>query len=180
MTTADVVTALEGWGAAEIPHPGGTLLDHLRRTEAKLRSWAAPDDLALAGLCHAAYGTDSFAPHLLPLDGRPTLVTLIGSAAEDLVYRYASWDRPFVYPQLGTSEVVAVRNRFDGSVTRAPAVGQAPLVELTFANELDINEKNRDFAVAFESTLAPMFARCRELVSAAAYQAFEGRGCRAC
>ncbi len=52
------VDALEEWGARSHSHPGGTLLDHLVRTESMLRHWGAPDEVALAGLCHAAYGTD--------------------------------------------------------------------------------------------------------------------------
>ncbi len=34
-------------------HPGGTLLEHLRRVAALLRSWGADPAVEVAGLCHA-------------------------------------------------------------------------------------------------------------------------------
>src|SRR4029079_13032326 len=47
-------------GAAELRHPGGTLLAHLRRTHDTLAGWGARPALRLAGLAHATYGTDGF------------------------------------------------------------------------------------------------------------------------
>jgi hypothetical protein len=44
--------------AGEVPHPGGTLLAHLRRTHAPLEAWQARPAVRLAGLCHAFYSTD--------------------------------------------------------------------------------------------------------------------------
>lgn len=59
-----VVTQADGFlrelGAEDIPHPGGTLLAHLRRVRTRLASWDARPALQLAGLCHAFYGTDGF------------------------------------------------------------------------------------------------------------------------
>jgi hypothetical protein len=174
-----VVEALDAWGAAEHPHPGGTLLDHLVRTEALLRSWEAPDEVALAGLCHATYGTDGYLPSLLPLDRRRVLVALIGPAAEALVYRYASCDRRYLDEQLGRSALVepsdqvAFRDRFEGTVTTMAASSLDDFFELTFANELDIARHNPQFVAQVGRALEAAFSRCRLLVSAAAYRTFE-------
>jgi hypothetical protein len=59
-----------------MPHLRGTLFDHLVATEDLLRSWSADEDLCQAGLCHAAYGTDGFAPFLVPWDDRGLLVAV--------------------------------------------------------------------------------------------------------
>ena len=51
---------LQECGAAEIDHPGGTLLDHLVRVSDRLVTYGASSELALAGLVHAAYSTDGY------------------------------------------------------------------------------------------------------------------------
>jgi hypothetical protein len=51
---------LRARGAGGLPHPGGTLLEHLSRVRAQLAAWGAAPAVQLAGLCHAAYGTDGF------------------------------------------------------------------------------------------------------------------------
>ncbi len=173
------VETLDKWGARAHPHPGGTLLDHLVRTEAMLRGWGAPDEVALAGLCHAAYGTDGYAPSLLALHRRHVLVDLIGPAAEALVYRYASCDRGYLdaqwgpSPRIEPSDQVVFRDRFDGTVTTMTASSLADFFELTFANELDIARHNPEFVAQLGPALAVAFSRCRLLVSSAAYQTFE-------
>ena len=92
---------LLGRGACELPHPGGTLYEHLVRVAALLADWGADQDLQVAGLCHACYGTDGYPDALLGLDERPVLTALAGVRAESLVYLYGSCDRAAVYPALG-------------------------------------------------------------------------------
>ena len=60
-------------GAGQLPHPGGTLYEHLVRVAALLAEWGAGEDLQVAGLCHAGYGTDGYPHPLLGLDERPVL-----------------------------------------------------------------------------------------------------------
>ena len=91
------------------PHLNGTLLEHLSATEGLLRSWGASEQLSLAGLVHAAYGTDGFAPFLLPWQNRRPLARVVGPAVEEIVYLYASCDRSSVYPQLSADGPVAFR-----------------------------------------------------------------------
>lgn len=59
-TTDQAVTLLREFGADTIAHPGGTLLTHLQRVQARLATWKARPALQLVGLCHAFYGTDGF------------------------------------------------------------------------------------------------------------------------
>jgi len=167
-----VLVALGDRGAGTIPHPGGSLLDHLVRTEAMLRSWNAPEDLALAGLCHAAYGTYGFDRPLLTLEERPALCALIGEKAETLVYLYASCDRDSVYPRLGRGAAVWFRDRFELTTTELASTSLTEFVELTFANELDIVRHNSGTS-RVGPHLAELFRRCRGLVTASAYDAFE-------
>lgn len=87
------VALLRALGAEGMAHPGGTLLAHLRRVQARLAVWRARPALQLAGLCHAFYGTDGFPTGLLPVDRRTDLAAVIGAEAEAIVYLYASCDR---------------------------------------------------------------------------------------
>ena len=128
---------LEVLGAAQVAHLGGDLLSHLERTEAILHEWGATDAVALAGLCHAAYGTDGFATSLLPLDGRDRLGVVIGAEAEALVYLYACCDRASVYPQLG-KPAIAFRDRFTRENLHPDAIWLGSFAELTAANELEL------------------------------------------
>jgi (p)ppGpp synthase/HD superfamily hydrolase len=73
-------------GAGQLAHPGGTLHAHLNRVAALLAEWGADEDLQVAGLCHASYGTDGFGQALLTLDERPVLRALAGARVESLVY----------------------------------------------------------------------------------------------
>jgi hypothetical protein len=77
-------------GAATIEHLTGSLLEHLERTGDVLREWGCSEDLALAGLCHAVYGTDGFPVALLPVDRRNQVSEVIGPDSEAIVYFYAA------------------------------------------------------------------------------------------
>jgi hypothetical protein len=171
--SSPVLVALNEWGAGAISHPGGTLFDHLVRTQAMLRSWCSSEDLALAGLCHAAYGTHGFDAALLSLQERPALCDLIGHEAEALVYLYASCDRVAVYPQLGRQDAVLFRDRFEQTSTELASTSLTEFAELTFANELDIVRHNPVSASQVGPPLAELFRRCRTLVTPSAYEAFE-------
>jgi len=133
----EALALLRRLGAAEIDHLGSDLLTHLLGTEAILRSWQVDEPVALAGLCHAAYGTDGFAPYLLELDQRDRLARVIGPEAEAAVYRYAACDRSEVYPQLGRP-TVAFADRFTGTAEPAIADEMQTFALLTAANETDL------------------------------------------
>jgi hypothetical protein len=126
-------------GAREVEHVHGTLFDHLLRTEGLLLAWGCPETVALAGLCHAAYGTDGFPTSLLTLDERGLLANVAGDDVEELVYFYASCDRGFLYPNLvNHSSTFSFRDRFTKEVALATTNQLQDFVDLTLANEFDV------------------------------------------
>jgi catechol 2,3-dioxygenase-like lactoylglutathione lyase family enzyme len=145
-------------GAEGIEHPGGTLLAHLHRVADQLAEWRAPDELVLAGLCHATYGTDGFGTGLLPLRRRADLVNVIGAEAEGLVYLYASCDRGATYPGLGGTVPARLRDRFTG---QWHDIDPADFLVLTAANELDVIAHNAELAAGAGPALLELFARTR-------------------
>jgi catechol 2,3-dioxygenase-like lactoylglutathione lyase family enzyme len=158
-------------GAAGIEHPGGTLLTHLRRVADRLTAWGAADAVVLAGLCHAAYGTDGFATALLPLNHRGELIDVIAAAAEELVYLYGSCDRDGTYPELGGAAPVAFRDRFTGAVREVDSAGVRAFLEITAANELDVFAHNENLAARHGPALLELFTRTRERLSRPAWAA---------
>ncbi|MFJ2770572.1 DUF6817 domain-containing protein [Streptomyces sp. NPDC087300] len=172
---------LRDLGAATVEHPGGTLLDHLERVRQRLADWDARPALRLAGLCHALYGTDGFAPVLLPLDRRERATAVIGGEAESLVYLYASCDRAVGHPALTgrTGDGTPVRrdrsplfrDRFTGRAFAPTRRQQADFAELTVANELDIAGVDGEFLARCGPGLAELFAGLRPLLTPGARRA---------
>ncbi|MFE6922341.1 DUF6817 domain-containing protein [Nocardia sp. NPDC057663] len=166
---ANIQLWLAAHGADMITHPGGTLLDHLNRVAARLADWNAPNDLRLAGLCHATYGTDGFATALLTPDERPQLAELIGSRAENYVYLYGSCTRSSLYPQLAGGEPITVADRFTGSTHHLTDADTRALLEITAANEIDVMLHNEDLARLHAGPLYELLAGARHLLSDAAW-----------
>jgi catechol 2,3-dioxygenase-like lactoylglutathione lyase family enzyme len=158
-------------GAAGIEHPGGMLLTHLRRVADQLSAWGAADEVVLAGLCHAAYGTDGFATALLPVSHRGELIEVIGAAAEQLVYVYGCCDRAATYPLLGRGAPVGFRDRFTGEVRDVDLAGVRAFLEITAANELDVFAHNETLAARHGPALLELFSRTREWLSRPAWAA---------
>ncbi|MBO3745947.1 hypothetical protein J5X84_07695 [Streptosporangiaceae bacterium NEAU-GS5] len=167
---ANALRLLRQLGAETVPHPGGTLLNHLIRVNDRLVRWKAAPATVTAGLCHAFYGTDGFPHGLLGLAERDRLTEIIGPEAEDLVYRYCACDRAHVYPQLGVADPVEFRDRFTSQAAPVAARDLAWFVELTAANELDLADHDPSFAAKYGSDLLALFARTRPLLSAAAWE----------
>jgi len=156
---------LRSHAAHTIAHLNGTLLAHLLATEALLRSWGASEDLCRAGLCHAAYGTDGFAPRLLPPDDRARLAQVVGEDVEEIVYRYASCDRAVVYPQLAGDGPVSFRDRFRDETVPATDAQIRAFVDLTLANELDVALSGRPRSAAPPDWIAPFVGQLEHRAS---------------
>ncbi|MFF5208244.1 VOC family protein [Streptosporangium sp. NPDC000396] len=164
-TFTDSTTFLTSRGAAEIPHPGGTLLQHLQRVAAQLKAWGADEDVQLAGLCHATYGTDGYDRRLLDLTDRATLIEMIGSRAEALVYLYASCDRTATYPALRFVD------RFTGQPMDPSGAELEAFLLITAANEIDVVRHNADIRAKHGAALHAFFARNRHLLPPIAWEA---------
>ncbi|MFF5106667.1 DUF6817 domain-containing protein [Streptomyces sp. NPDC000134] len=167
-TTDRVVTLLRECGAESIVHPGGTLLAHLQRVQARLAAWKARPALQLAGLCHAFYGTDGFPTALLPLDRRHDLAAVIGTEAESLVYLYAACDRKATYPALHRADA-AFHDRFTGRSHVPGPQSRRDFTELSAANELDLAVIDSVFRDTWGPRLLALFTRLRHLLSTDAW-----------
>jgi pimeloyl-ACP methyl ester carboxylesterase len=141
-------TRAEAWltarAAASLEHVAGMLHPHLRRTALWLERWQAPEHVQLAGLCHAAYGTDGFAT-ALDTDREP-LRAAIGVRAEQLVHDYCVCDRAHFAAQLGGSDL-RLRDRVRGEERALEPDEVSELVLLTLANELDVALHSADAAL---------------------------------
>jgi pimeloyl-ACP methyl ester carboxylesterase len=139
---AAVIASLAARGADSLPHPGGTLLAHLRRTAHALESRGASRSLIAAGLCHAAYGTQGYPTPLFEVADRAVLRELIGDGPEAIVYAYGSLDRAHHLAQASVNSEQAdsgeIRDRFSGEYWTPSEQLQRQLAELTVANELDV------------------------------------------
>ena len=159
-------------GADRLQHPGGTLYAHMSRVAALLAEWGASQEVQTAGLCHACYGTDGYAPALLSLAERPVLSELIGVRAESLVYLHASCDRAAVYPALQQDGPVPFLDRFTGTTRTPPERDIRAFLELTAANELDVIRHSPATAAEHGPQLLWLFAAARQRLSPPAWQAW--------
>ncbi|GGV75397.1 hypothetical protein SAMN06272771_3652 [Streptomyces sp. Ag82_O1-12] len=162
------VALLSGLGAADIAHPGGTLLAHLTRVQRQLAEWGARPALQLAGLCHAFYGTDGFPDALLPLDRRDELASAVGAEAEALVYLYASCDRGATYPTLAEADG-PFHDRFTGLRHTPEPQARRDFAELSAANEIDLARLDPAFRDRWGPDLLSLFTRVRSLLSRPAW-----------
>jgi hypothetical protein len=157
-------------GAAQIAHPGGNLFEHVERVAHILDGWGAEEDVQLAGLSHAFYGTDGFATRLLDPRERRVLARVIGERAEGWVYLYASCDRRAVYPNLANSGPLRFRDRFSGETIGVAERDADVFAELTAANELDIAMVNPDFAPEFGAQLLELLRGVKSRLSSPAWK----------
>jgi hypothetical protein len=127
-------------GAESIEHPGGTLYAHLRRVRRRLAALGAATHVQLAGMTHAAYGTDGFDRALVPWTDRDALRRVVGEDAEALVYLYGACDRDRSWPALATAGTV--HDRFTGQQHHLEEDQVIPFADLSIVNELDVIEHN--------------------------------------
>ena len=140
----DVLTWLRDRGAESVPHAGGSLYEHLARVRDRLAGHGLSRDEQLAGLTHAAYGTDGFAVPLLDVADRRTLRSLIGPAAEAMVYRYGGCDRGRTWRALGATG--EIWSRFTGHVEAPTPAELRAFADLSIVNELDVYERSEEIA----------------------------------
>ncbi|MEU9123244.1 DUF6817 domain-containing protein [Streptomyces sp. NPDC048506] len=168
--SGQAIALLRELGAAEIAHPGGTLLAHLQRVQEQLAVWGARRALQLAGLCHAFYGTDGFPAALLSLDRRAELAAAIGDEAEAIVYLYASCDRRATYPTLADVGA-SFHDRFTGRARTPEPQLCRDFAELSAANELDLARIDPSFREKWGAELLALFTHFRPLLSQPAWSA---------
>lgn len=169
----EILAFLESRSAGQVAHVAQTLFEHLQGTYELLQEWGSAPALCHAGLCHAVYGTDGLPVALLDVrTERPALASVIGREAEAQVYLYASCDRAFLYPQLGTADRLSFRDRFTGARFEPDPAAFAAFMELTFANELDMFRGDPVLVEQHQATWGTRFDRSQPFVSAPAFACF--------
>ena len=165
-TFEDMGSLLLVRGADELEHAGGTLYVHLHRVAKRLATLGASDPLVLAGLAHAAYGTDGFPTHLFDWQTeRPVLESVIGPEAELIVYRYGSCERETTWRDL--AEHHTVTDRFTGTSEELTTADLRDLVDLTIVNELDVLDHAPALAPKLRPFLQEQIPRWQSLASPA-------------
>jgi len=154
---------LRDHGAESIEHPGGTLYAHLCRVQQRLVDLGAGQDLQLAGLTHAVYGTDGFARSLLAWSDRDSLQSVVGRTAEALVYLYGACDRTRTWPSL--ADTATVHDRFTGRPERMSVSQLVPFVDLSIVNELDVIEQNPAMLEKHGDYFGDLFTRWASVTS---------------
>ncbi|HZX09262.1 DUF6817 domain-containing protein [Kribbella sp.] len=155
-------------GADELDHAGGTLYVHLHRVAKRLGSLGASDTLVLAGLAHAAYGTDGYPTHLFDWQTeRPVLESVIGAGAETIVYRYGACDRETTWRDL--AEHHTVTDRFTGTSEELGAAELRDFTDLTIVNELDVLDNDAKRAVKLRPFLQELLPRWQSITSPAVH-----------
>jgi hypothetical protein len=152
-------------GAGDFVHLDGSLAAHLHGTERLLRAWGACDEVRTAGLYHAVYGTDGYAPSLASLDQRQRIAELIGVDAERLAYLYGACDRERFHPRIGTPTQLLYSDRFRGSEYEISRMHLAQFCELTLANEIEIAARNAHYRAKHRAELSRLFERMSSMVS---------------
>ncbi|TDO46301.1 hypothetical protein EV643_111154 [Kribbella sp. VKM Ac-2527] len=167
-TFQDLGSLLLVRGADELDHAGGTLYVHLHRVAKRLTSLGASETLVIAGLAHAAYGTDGFPTHLFDWQQeRPVLEAVIGPEAELLVYRYGSCERETSWRDL--AEHRTVTDRFTGTSEELSTEELRDLIDLTIVNELDVLDHAPAVGSRLRAYLQELIPRWQSLASPAVY-----------
>lgn len=111
---------LNSIGADAVRHGSRSLSDHLRGTYRVLRKWGVRDAVAVAGMFHSIYSTESFGHQTVPLDRRPLVQELIGQEAERLAFLFAASPRNSLrqairaIPESGRTVNFNLKHRFQG------------------------------------------------------------------
>jgi hypothetical protein len=152
-------------GAAGIDHPGGTLYAHLVRVHDRLGALGHDPEVQLAGLAHAAYGTDGFDLALLPVTDRDTLRALVGERAEALIHLYGACDRSRTWRSLAGTRTVW--DRFTGGPRPLAPEQVRPFTDLSIVNELDVAEQDPTFVARHGGYFRELFTSWAPLASPA-------------
>lgn len=155
------------------PHLYGDLRSHLLGTWRILAEWGAGETLQRAGLIHATYGTEGFTEPLLGLERRVEIASLVGDAAEALVYFYAACVRDAFYGALARGEAPIFIDRFIAVGRNLDVETIRALCELTAANEAELLLSDPAHGVRYGLELTVLFTsegfrRCLSLRALAA------------
>jgi len=167
-----LMAQLELLHAGEIKHIRSSLIEHLEGTYKLLNDWYAHASLCKAGLFHAVYSTSGFDQALETENNRDQIKSIIGEAAEKIVYIYCATDRDYFFPQIGRDENPLFLNRFTADKCHLSSDELRDFCELTVANELEIAKDNPEFVQQYGAGLKALFYRMKPYISSYAYDHF--------
>jgi len=118
-------------------HSDKSLADHLIGTYEILSEWEVENYIALAGLCHSVYGTESYTKNTVPLTDRSNVQSVIGIEAEKLVYYFGCHNKASLWVNLDKSEAYKITDRFTEKEINITLQDLKDLVTITLANWLE-------------------------------------------
>lgn len=151
--------------STNINHINGSLMQHLEGTYFLLKSWGTDENLCLAGLYHALYGTSGFDNHLIDINNRCHAQFILGETIEKIIYTYCACDRDYFWPQIGVVQQPEFHNRFTNKKNFLNAEEMKQFCELTVANELEIARNNTTFVRTYGASLSDLFDRMKPYLS---------------
>ncbi|MGA5298675.1 DUF6817 domain-containing protein [Nucisporomicrobium flavum] len=163
MNPDDVRAWLRERGAETIEHPGGTLYAHLGRIHDRLAALGHDRDVCLAGLAHAAYGTDGFDVTLCDPADREPLRALVGERAEALIHTYGGCDRSRTWDGFGRTRRVV--DRWIGQPVVLGDADATAFADLSIVNELDVAEQDPRIAERYGAYFRTVFTSWRGIAS---------------
>ena len=120
-------------------HSGGSLLAHLTAVRDILVRWGGRTELAIAGLYHSVYGTESYQRVSLDPSLRDLLREQIGTEAERLVFCFGAMRKQSFYDNLTGDNTGphTIQCRLSDATYTLSEQEFADLCELTVANWLE-------------------------------------------
>lgn len=143
---------LRRYHAAETPHSGRHLIDHLVGVHDLLAAWGNPPEICRAGLFHSVYGTNIFTFRSAGFDQRPVIRAALGETAERLAYLFCSIDRPLALLQALIQRSLTLSDIVAGGDVPIEAWELAALLEIEIANFLEQPE-DRDIIAQIDQII---------------------------
>lgn len=165
---ATAVAFLESLGIEGVDHSHDGLLAHLSGTCDLLARWGNPEDVCIAGLCHAIYSTDGFTHALLDVSERDRVRQAIGRGAEEIAYFYGSCDRRFFYPLIG-AQPPRYRDRFTDTEFEPTGAQLSACLEILIANDVEIAYRTPAYLDYTKEHHSQYFLKSKDLVSESAF-----------
>jgi len=144
MIPSQLITILEEFGTNQLSHSGRKLLEHLGGTYQLLKKWGNPEDIALAGLFHSIYSTQSYKKQAVPFEEREKVVAAIGEEAEKIAFLFCECDRNSFYGAPEQEDLIPVISRRTHQVLLIDEGIQQALLEIEAANIVEQHPKIKD------------------------------------
>jgi len=158
-------------GAAENPHSGRSLFEHLESVSRLLREWGAPEHVCIAGLFHSIYGTESYPIKTVDSGRRDEVRAVIGKRAEELAHLFCTSERSSFFTTIEDLEPKLKAAAEDIQTPVSPETLQA-LIEMEVANVVEFIPHRQDTPMKLINYYTYLFGLDDRYMSAKARQAY--------